>query len=408
MAAGAAALAGLGPLLPLRPGGGRRIGFLLPLFSFAGLEKVVLSQAQVLRAHGWRCFLFVLGAGRAERGPDFAAAFEGVVLLEGLGEQAVEWRGGYFGAGVSRFDREAESPAVLGLLAGMDVVVNVHSLAGQGLMASLRRLGTRTYGGLHLIEHGPWGEPQGTPHIQLAYEHAYDGVLVISRKLRDWCQAAGIPGEKLHLIPNAPGHRTPPARVAAALRARRLRPAGPLRVLYLGRLDAQKGIDRLAAMIGRMAGEDIAWRVAGRAVLGEAEVALPVPVEPPALSPEALDALYADADVLVLPSRFEGVPLVVLEAQRLGCVPVATDVGAVSEAIADGVDGVLIRTDVPEEAVVDGFVAALRGLAADRARLRAMAEAGAARIAAMGWEEAMAEFLGHLDAVCPPAAGAGP
>ncbi|WP_149538737.1 glycosyltransferase [Siccirubricoccus phaeus] len=405
MAAAAAALAGLGPALPLAPGGGRRIGFLLPLFSFAGLEKVVLNQAMVLRARGWRCILFVLGAGRVERGPDFAAAFDSVVPLDGLGETAVEWQGGYFGAGFSRFDREAASPEVLGLLAGMDVVVNVHSLAGQALMASLRRLGTRTYGGLHLVERGPWGEPQGTPHIQLAYEHAYDGVLVISEQLRDWCRAAGIPGEKLHLIRNAPGHRTPPARVAAALRARRLRPAGPLRVLYLGRLDAQKGIDRLAAMIARTQGaeqrEEIAWRVVGRAVLGEAELPLPVPVEPPALSAEALDALYAEADVLLLPSRYEGVPLVVLEAQRMGCVPVATDVGAVAEAIADGVDGVLIRHDAPEEVVVADGLAALRGLAADRARLRTMAEAAAARIAALGWEEAMAEFLGHLEAVCP-------
>ncbi|MFC7540064.1 glycosyltransferase family 4 protein [Siccirubricoccus deserti] len=313
----------------------------------------------------------------------FAGAFDSVALLEGIGEGEVAWQGGYFGAGLSRFDREAAAPEVLGLLAGLDVAVNVHSLAAQGLMASLRGLGVRCFGGLHLMEHGPWGEPHGTPHIQAAYEHAYDGVMVISARLRDWCLGAGIPAEKLHLVRNAPGYASPPSVVAAALAARRRLASGPLKLLFLGRLDAQKGIDRLAAMIGRTRGEAVQWRIVGRAVLGEVPPPLPVAVEPPVFAPAALDALYAWADVLVLPSRFEGVPLVVLEAQRLGCVPVATDVGAMAEAIAHGADGLLVPHDAPEESILAGFTAAIAALAADRARLRAMGEAAAARVAGL-------------------------
>ncbi|GGC45743.1 hypothetical protein GCM10011504_25270 [Siccirubricoccus deserti] len=405
MAAEAAALAGIGPLLPRLPGTGRArrdIGFILPLFSFAGLEKVILNQARALRGRGWRTHLIVLGASRIDRGLEFAGAFDSVALLEGIGEGEVAWQGGYFGAGLSRFDREAAAPEVLGLLAGLDVAVNVHSLAAQGLMASLRGLGVRCFGGLHLMEHGPWGEPHGTPHIQAAYEHAYDGVMVISARLRDWCLGAGIPAEKLHLVRNAPGYASPPSVVAAALAARRRLASGPLKLLFLGRLDAQKGIDRLAAMIGRTRGEAVQWRIVGRAVLGEVPPPLPVAVEPPVFAPAALDALYAWADVLVLPSRFEGVPLVVLEAQRLGCVPVATDVGAMAEAIAHGADGLLVPHDAPEESILAGFTAAIAALAADRARLRAMGEAAAARVAGAGWETVMREFLDHLDRLCPP------
>ncbi|MBL6457027.1 glycosyltransferase [Belnapia sp. T6] len=403
MAAEAQALAGLGPILPRLPQPGRReIGFLLPLFSFAGLEKVVLNQAALLRSRGWRTHLIVLGTGRIQRGADFTRSFDSVLLIDGLGENAVAWEGGYFGAGVSHFGGSAAARDVLGVLAGLDVVVNVHSLAGQALMAPLRRLGVRTFGGLHLIEHGPHGEPRGTPHVQAAYEHAYDGIMVISEQLRDWCVGAGIPPRKLHLVRNAPGYPTRPARVAAALAARQRHRHRPLQVLFLGRLDWQKGLDRLAEMISR-GDAGLRWRIVGRAVLEEGPAPeLGVPVEPPVFRPEELDELYAWADVLVVPSRFEGVPLVVLEAQRMGCAVIATDVGAVAEVIRDGEDGILVPHHQPEEAIIAGFVAALARLAADRAGLQAMGAAAAARVARAGWAQTMQDFLAHLDTLVPP------
>src|SRR6478609_9147354 len=83
-------------------------------------------------------------------------------------------------------------------------------------------------------------------------------------------------------------------------------------------------------------GPDVAWRIVGREVLGDgARPLLEVAVEPPVQAAAALDALYAWADLLVLPSRFEGVPLVILEAQRMGCAVAATDVGAVAEIVGD-------------------------------------------------------------------------
>ncbi|MDB5375350.1 MAG: hypothetical protein JWP04_3992 [Belnapia sp.] len=410
VAAEVQALPGIGAILPRLPWpSGRDLGFIVPMFSFAGLEKVILGQAAVLRRQGWRTHLIVLGAGRIDRGAAFGAAFDSVLLLDGLGEAAVAWEGGYFGAGTSQFGGTPGARDVLGVLAALDVVINVHSLAAQPLMATLRRLGVRTFGGLHLLERGPHGEPRGTPNIQAAYEHAYDGIMVISAQLRDWCIGAGIPAGKLHLVRNAPGYPTRPARVAAALAARPRRRGRPLQVLFLGRLDRQKGLDRLAAVIAgtraSMGELALRWRVLGRAVMEDAApLDLGVPVEPAVFLPEELDAAYAWADVLVLPSRFEGVPLVVLEAQRLGCAVVATDVGAVGEVIRDGEDGLLIRHRQPEEAVVDGFIAALAGLAADRDRAVALGAAAARRVARAGWAETMREFTAHLDRLVPPPA----
>lgn len=412
VAAAAQALAGVGPILPRLPQPGRRdIGFVLPLFSFAGLERVVLNQAAVLRGRGWRTHLIVLGAGQIHRDAAFGASFDSVMLLEGIGEHAVAWKGGYFGAGASHFGGTEGARDVLGVLAALDVVVNVHSLAAQALMAALRRLGVRTFGGLHLVERGPWGEPEGTFFVQAAYEHAYDGVIVISDQLRDWCVAHGLPEGKLHVIRNAPGYPTRPERVAQLLAARCDDGARPLRALFLGRLDGQKGLDRLAAIIARTgvgcngAGgeEGIEWRVLGRAVLAHGEVPpdLGVPIEPPVFEPAALDAAYGWADVLVVPSRFEGVPLVVLEAQRLGCAVVATDVGAVGEIICHGEDGFLIPHDAPEAAIIAGFTEILARMAADRAEARRIGARAAARVARSGWADTMRDFIDHLDMLVP-------
>ncbi|MDO9711065.1 glycosyltransferase [Paracraurococcus lichenis] len=402
MAMAARAAIGLGTTLPLLPEPGRReIGFLLPLFAFAGLEKVVMRQARVLRGRGWRTHLVVAGALSMDWGPEVTESFDTVTLFQGLGEDRLEFDTGYFGGVTSRMDRDPAAADALGLLALCDVVVNTHAVGCHALMAPLRRLGVKAFGALHLVERTAWGEPNGNPQTLAAYEHAYDGVLVISEALRRWCIGQGLPRDKLCLVRNAPGYAADPDRVAAALRDRAER-TGPLRVLFLGRLDAQKGIDRLAAILAATDMPEVAWRVVGREVLADgARPLLGVPVAPPVQAPEELDALYAWADLLVLPSRFEGVPLVILEAQRMGCAVAATDVGAVREIVTEGEDGVLVPADLPEEAIIQRFVEAIQRLAADRAALRALGARAAARAGALTWEDSMREFLDRLEALVP-------
>ena len=382
------ALHGIGATLPLRPGG-RSIGFVLPLFGMGGVERVVANQAAVLRRRGWRTVLAVLAPEASTLPDDLAEAFDEVVLAPMAGLAHTDPARDHLGAALPAAMEGRDLSDLLGLFAPLGAVVVTHAPAGHVLAARLRRLGVRLYAALHLVEEGPFGAPLGNPHALLGWEAAYDGVLVISEHLAAWCEAQGIPRAKLHLVRNAPGY------ASAGGPARALRD-GPMRVLFLGRLDAQKGADRLPAIMAATAHLPIEWRIAGRAVLGGGVPWLSA--EPPATTPAALDALYGWADVVILPSRFEGVPLTVLEAQRMGCAVVATDTGALREIVVDGVDGLLVPR---EEDVEAGFAAALHRLAADPALRMALGHAGAARVAGLDWDTTFGTFADHLEREAP-------
>jgi len=385
--------AGIGAILPAAPGP-RTIAFVVPLFALGGVEQVVLAQARVLRARGWRTRLVVLGRTEAISAAALAAAFDDIVCAAGLGDDAAS-SARYFAAPVTGFADTPGFADALGLFADCDVLVATHSDAAQALFAPLRRLGVRVWAALHLTGQDAWGAPQGKPEALLGHEHALDGVTVISERLRGEALALGFPADKLCLVRNAPS-------IVAAPRP----PRGQrLRALFLGRLDAQKGLDRLAAIVTATrceAGGNVDWRIVGAPVLDGAAPDLGVAVEPPATTPAAVGALLAWADVLVLPSRFEGVPLTVLEAQLAGCVVLATAVGAVGEAVTHGVDGLLVAAERDDAAIVADCVAALRGLAADPARLEALGAAAAARVASLDWATTMADWLERLDRAVPP------
>jgi glycosyltransferase involved in cell wall biosynthesis len=65
--------------------------------------------------------------------------------------------------------------------------------------------------------------------------------------------------------------------------------------------------------------------------------------------PDELPAYYARASVLVVPSAYEGLPFVILEAMAHGLPVVATRVSGHPEAIEDGVNGFLVPLDTPAE-----------------------------------------------------------
>jgi len=84
-------------------------------------------------------------------------------------------------------------------------------------------------------------------------------------------------------------------------------------------------------------------------------------------------AHLAGLDLLLLPSRLDGRPVVVLEALAAGVPVVASAIGGLPALLAEGVTGFLCRPGHPEE-----FAAHVRRLADDRAALLRMGQAARA------------------------------
>lgn len=66
--------------------------------------------------------------------------------------------------------------------------------------------------------------------------------------------------------------------------------------------------------------------------------------------PDELAGLYAACDFVALPSSFDGMPNVLLEAMACGVIPIASSAGAMGELITDGETGFLFRPENREAA----------------------------------------------------------
>jgi glycosyltransferase involved in cell wall biosynthesis len=87
------------------------------------------------------------------------------------------------------------------------------------------------------------------------------------------------------------------------------------------------------------------------------------------------EQIWRENDILVLPSRCEGMPLTLVEAMFCGRPVVATNVGGVSELVQNGVTGFIAAA-----AVVECFREALERMWLQRARLQGYGEMAAASV----------------------------
>ncbi len=119
---------------------------------------------------------------------------------------------------------------------------------------------------------------------------------------------------------------------------------------------------------------------------------LGVDVRSPVFASKDLIKALGWADVLVMPSRWEGAPLMIAEAQQLGCVPIATAVGAVDELISDGEDGILI--DAPSDPqVVREMARIIEEVARNRERLAPLMEGCIRTAARRSWASSFSDFI---------------
>ena len=173
-------------------------------------------------------------------------------------------------------------------------------------------------------------------------------------------------------------------------------PGQPIRITYVGRLVREQKRVHVFPQIFRTlvnSRRPFVWRIAGegsklawlqkklRTSLPEQQVIFEGQV-PYNRIPE----LMLNSDVLLLPSEYEGLPLVLLEAMAQGVVPVVSDLPSGIREIVNAETGILIN---PED--VDGYGKAILQLDSDREDL-AKKSLAASRAAKNGFScEAMAD-----------------
>jgi glycosyltransferase involved in cell wall biosynthesis len=162
----------------------------------------------------------------------------------------------------------------------------------------------------------------------------------------------GVERARLRVVPNG---TEPPDEALESVEAREIRVscgAGPMRPLWVcaARLEEQKGQDVLLDALAEVARRGLEFTVAlagagtQRAALEAKSVALGLAGRVRFLGQvEAIGPLMLAADAVALPSRWEGLPLTLLEALARGRPVVASRVGGIPEVIEDGVHGRLVE-----------------------------------------------------------------
>ncbi|MFD1949591.1 glycosyltransferase [Sphingomonas arantia] len=189
---------------------------------------------------------------------------------------------------------------------------------------------------------------------------ASDAIICISHAERRDALARGLRADRLVTIHN--GVRADPGPVPD--RSALMDPAC-LNLLFIGRLDTQKGFAVLHAAMRRLSGRPIHLHCVGAAVVSGDAALPPLPniTHHGWQAREAVPGFIAAVDAVVVPSLWEGFGLAAAEAMRQGRPVIASAVDGLPELVRDGVSGYLVP---PGD--VDALTDRLAGL--DRATLR--------------------------------------
>lgn len=182
--------------------------------------------------------------------------------------------------------------------------------------------------------------PAGQAHIQRTFEAAAR-VLVLSESWKTFIGSIA-PKARIEVVPNYVN--TQP--VSEDHKGH----ANPVNILFLGQIGQRKGVFELIPAMKAVAERhpEVRLIIGGNGQRAEAEtlsqsLGLEEQIEFAGwVGPEKRADLLRAADIFILPSHNEGLPMSLLEAMSYGVCVVSTTVGGIPELIRDGDNGVLI------------------------------------------------------------------
>ena len=222
--------------------------------------------------------------------------------------------------------------------------------------------------------------------IPIAYRLA-DRVVAPSDGVRNALRKMGLPPRKLLVVPNPLARRTDATTST--------RSESPLRyILGVGRLEREKGFDRLLKAFSEVDRSDVDLVILGdgterstlRAISQELGIASHLHL--PGMVSD-VDAWYRRADCFVLTSHYEGSPNVVAEAMANGCQVVSFDCPyGPAELLEGGYSGILVPQDN-----IEGLSDAMQQLVSDRALRERLSKVGRQRAEAFSVEKIAPRWL---------------
>jgi glycosyltransferase involved in cell wall biosynthesis len=235
---------------------------------------------------------------------------------------------------------------------------------------------------------------------------------ILDRRLATWCdrlvgnshavvdfyRELGVPSDRLAMIYSGAAAELPPPVDPVEVRASfDFAPAAPL-IVFAGRLAEQKRVgDLLKALdLVQHIEPEVRTLIAGdgplRARLEETAHAYDLDGRVRFLGHrDDVPRLLAAADMVVLPSAYEGLPNVVLEAMQFGKPVVASAAPGTTEVVVDRETGILVPVGDTRL-----LARAIRDLVRDPALAKCMGEAGRSRVEAKFRADAMVAQFAEL------------
>jgi glycosyltransferase involved in cell wall biosynthesis len=206
-------------------------------------------------------------------------------------------------------------------------------------------------------------------------------ILIPSESLRELAVRWGIPSERITVLPNPV--EAPESLDDRAVLRRRHGIDGPT-IVFAGRLSVQKAVDVALEAMTRVERVDLLLAGDGPDAekLRERSHDLGLDGRARFLGPQSRQTVFEllrAADAVVLSSKWENFPHVLVEALAVGTPVVSTDTGGVPEIVRDGENGLLVPTGDP-----DALAEAITRYFADaelQQRLRAAAAGSVERFA---------------------------
>lgn len=162
-----------------------------------------------------------------------------------------------------------------------------------------------------------------------------DRIICVSKYEKKDAITRGIPSPKCVVIESGIEPLAPPPMICNGGSSGDRRK----KILFVGRFDRQKGFDVFAEVMKEM--QDAEGIAIGDFVVNRAEM-IEIPSNVTTFgwrSREEVERIYSMADLLLMPSRWEGLPLTALEAMRAGVPVFASRAGGLRDVVVDGVTG---------------------------------------------------------------------